>query len=254
MALTEKLTAVADAIRGKTGKSETLTLDQMATEIAGIEVGGGGFSFEQIATPDGVAIDNLDLDFNITRSYAFHENKGIKKVTLHPGFKGNYSTAITNLFSKSAVEEIDCVDFEPIQGVPGDYYCLNPSMFANCTKLTSAKLGVFAIAGEGFMGCTKLKIVDTSCPMLSTDNGFKNCAAFDTFILRSTTLVPLNKASTYWAFMFNGTPFDDNPVGSGGTVYVPAALISEYQKATNWSTLYAAGTCNFVAIEGSEYE
>lgn len=41
MALTDKLTNIADAIRGKTGKTEELTLDQMATEIAGIETGGG---------------------------------------------------------------------------------------------------------------------------------------------------------------------------------------------------------------------
>ena len=39
--LVTKLTAIADAIRGKTGKSEGLTLDQMATEITGIETGGG---------------------------------------------------------------------------------------------------------------------------------------------------------------------------------------------------------------------
>jgi hypothetical protein len=48
------------------------------------------------------------------------------------------------------------------------------------------------------------------------------------------------------------TPFASG--GTGGTVYVPQALITEYQNATNWSTLYAGGTCNFVAIEGSEYE
>lgn len=36
-----KLTAIADAIRGKTGKSDALTLDAMPTEIAGIETGGG---------------------------------------------------------------------------------------------------------------------------------------------------------------------------------------------------------------------
>ena len=41
MALTDKLTNIADAIRGKTGGTEGLTLDQMATEIAGIETGGG---------------------------------------------------------------------------------------------------------------------------------------------------------------------------------------------------------------------
>lgn len=41
MALIEKLTAVADAIRGKTGGTEKLTLDGMATAIAGIVSGGG---------------------------------------------------------------------------------------------------------------------------------------------------------------------------------------------------------------------
>lgn len=41
MALTDKLTAIADAIRGKTGKADGLTLDQMPTEIANIQTGGG---------------------------------------------------------------------------------------------------------------------------------------------------------------------------------------------------------------------
>ena len=41
MALTEKLTAIADAIRAKTGNSGSLTLDQMPGEIAGIQAGGG---------------------------------------------------------------------------------------------------------------------------------------------------------------------------------------------------------------------
>ena len=41
MALTDKLKAIADAIRGKTGKTDEMTLDQMAVEIAGIQAGGG---------------------------------------------------------------------------------------------------------------------------------------------------------------------------------------------------------------------
>lgn len=45
MALTDKLTAIADAIRGKTGKTGSLTLAQMATEISGIQTGGGGSMF-----------------------------------------------------------------------------------------------------------------------------------------------------------------------------------------------------------------
>lgn len=41
MSINSKMTAIADAIRDKTGKTEEMTLDQMATEIAGIETGGG---------------------------------------------------------------------------------------------------------------------------------------------------------------------------------------------------------------------
>lgn len=44
MAIVDKLTAVADAIRYKTGKTDPLTLDQMVTEVEGIETGGGGSS------------------------------------------------------------------------------------------------------------------------------------------------------------------------------------------------------------------
>lgn len=49
MALTDKLTAIAEAIRGKTGGTDKLTLDQMPAEIAGIETGGdsgGGLAYD----------------------------------------------------------------------------------------------------------------------------------------------------------------------------------------------------------------
>ena len=39
MALTNKLTAIADAIRSKTGSTNTMTLDEMATAIANITTG-----------------------------------------------------------------------------------------------------------------------------------------------------------------------------------------------------------------------
>lgn len=42
MALTDKLTAIGNAIREKTGGTDLLTLDQMPTEIANIQGGGGG--------------------------------------------------------------------------------------------------------------------------------------------------------------------------------------------------------------------
>ena len=49
MALTNKLSAIGDAIRAKTGKSEKLTLDSMVTEINSITTGGsGGGSGEEL--------------------------------------------------------------------------------------------------------------------------------------------------------------------------------------------------------------
>lgn len=39
MALTDKLTAIANAIRSKTGKTESMTLDEMVTEILNITTG-----------------------------------------------------------------------------------------------------------------------------------------------------------------------------------------------------------------------
>lgn len=50
MALTNKLSAIGDAIRNKTGKSDLLTLEQMPTEINSIETGGsaGGLDFSKL--------------------------------------------------------------------------------------------------------------------------------------------------------------------------------------------------------------
>ena len=42
MALTDKLSAIGNAIRSKTGRTELLTLDAMPNEIASIQTGGGG--------------------------------------------------------------------------------------------------------------------------------------------------------------------------------------------------------------------
>ena len=44
MLLTDKITAVADAIRNKTGKTNGLTLDQMVNEIANIETNNTNFN------------------------------------------------------------------------------------------------------------------------------------------------------------------------------------------------------------------
>lgn len=70
MALINKLTAIADAIRSKTGKTGKLTLEQMASEIASIGTSGGGASFT--------------LTFNIASDTATTTSQGSLRADLTP--------------------------------------------------------------------------------------------------------------------------------------------------------------------------
>ena len=66
-------------------------------------------------------------------------------------------------------------------------------------------------------------------------------------IYRSDAVVPLDNINA-----FANTPFASG--GAGGTLYVPSALISSYQSATNWSTIIGYANNSIQAIEGSEFQ
>lgn len=77
MALIDKLTAIADAIRGKTGGTALLTLDDMAAAIAGISSGGGGGSGlaydmgEFVLEADTIAGENTYISHNLGEKPGF---------------------------------------------------------------------------------------------------------------------------------------------------------------------------------------
>lgn len=119
--------------------------------------------------------------------------------------------------------------------------------FGGCTALQKVICpNANEISASAFNGCRNLRIVDTSAGKIG-NAAFQNCENLHTIVLRGNTMCTLGSTTA-----FNNTPFAAGK--AGGTVYCPQSLIESYQNATNWSTLYAAGTCNFVAIEGSEYE
>lgn len=88
--------------------------------------------------------------------------------------------------------------------------------------------------------------VDTAASTISS-NSLNGCSALTKLVLRSPTVASLVATSA-----FQSTPFDNG--GTGGTIYVPDALKSSYQTATNWSTLNGYGTVTWKSIEGSAYE
>ena len=100
---------------------------------------------------------------------------------------------------------------------------------------------------DAFRSCSKLTSINFPCLTNIGAGAFYSCTKLDTLVIGGGTVCALGNVNA-----FTGTPFRTS--GKSGTVYVPQALIESYKTATNWSTLYAAGTCNFVAIEGSEYE
>ena len=102
--------------------------------------------------------------------------------------------------------------------------------------------------------CPKLTLLDLGFINI-TSNMFAYSAKLNTLILRKTTVATLNNVNA-----FAGTPFANG--GSGGTIYIPKVLYdhlgdgssSDYQHATNWSTVYGYGTVTWKSIENSTYE
>lgn len=75
MALIDKLSAIGDAIREKTGKDDLLTLDQMPTEIQAIETGGGDL-------PEEAFIITGDCNYRFANGWNwFIQNYGNKIIT-----------------------------------------------------------------------------------------------------------------------------------------------------------------------------
>lgn len=213
MSIYSKMTAIADAIREKTGGTALLTLDAMAEAIAGIEAGGGGDT----------SVEDSIIDGTLTE---IHNNR---VTTVRENGFANCSSLLR-------------VDFPNVTKIYG-------TSFEFCTKLSSINLPkLSSFSGNWhFQACTALQFISLPSVSVLENESFNRCSNLKTILLPQASLVRLSSTN-----VFNSTPFASG--GTGGTVYVPSALIAEYQQATNWSTLYAAGTCNFVAIEGSEYE
>jgi hypothetical protein len=108
---------------------------------------------------------------------------------------------------------------------------------------------VQALYQECFRGCTGLLACDfgPSEVHLSGVQLFYGCTKLATLVIRRTSVAPLGSTNA-----FTNTPFASG--WAGGTLYVPSALISSYQAATNWSTILGYTNNQILPIEGSIYE
>lgn len=115
MALIEKLTAIADAIRSKTGKSGKLTLAEMPTEIESIQTGGGNAEIE-----DGLINKNLTYYCNerltkIATGYQFYQWKA-DLTAVFP----NVTEICTNTFTQSG--RLVSLDFHKLESLGSAHF------------------------------------------------------------------------------------------------------------------------------------
>lgn len=182
MSVNEKMTAIADAIRGKTGKSAPLTLDQMATEIAGIQVGEGsggcsGFeyanglnrAFMYAEFPSGTELDiafgskvtSVHENRNETFAYCFYRATGVKKIRFNktPIYTSPYDMGY--MFEPySGSTELEIVD---LSGFPQPVTPKNfQRAFYMCTELRE-------VVGEfDFSGCINVNNCFLRCDSLES--------------------------------------------------------------------------------------
>ena len=238
MGLIDLITAIADAIRSKTGKEDKLTLGQMATEIESIQTGGNNQIDDIIA---GKMIDVVSDVTNIA-AYAFNYSNYLQSasfpnlVTVQVSSFGNCiklaSVYMPNVTSISYggfnnCQSLTAFDFSKIETLGGNSF--------NKSKITEAilpNLTKFGSSGD-FSSCINLAKVVIGKKVTIPNSTFGGCSALDTLILRGETKSTLSAVNA----------FTNTPIANGtGYIYVPKALLSDedatkdYRRATNWIT------------------
>ncbi len=157
-----------------------------------------------------------------------------------------YGTALGD--SMCYQSNIQSVSLPEVSVEKTNYTWRGTGAFQACYYLTSVSMPLNPTIHQNmFNACSRLPMLD--CPAVTRirPSAFLNCSALTVLILRADAVCTLENANA-----FTGTPFASG--GAGGTIYVPSALISDYQAATNWSTIDGYGATTWAAIEGSEYE
>lgn len=217
MALTDKLTAIGDAIRSKTGGSDLLTLDEMPQEIQSIQTGGGGDTALADSIIDGTITSYSSDNVLAIPNRPFYNNANLVSVAL-PNCKtiGGYA-----FFGCSSLESLS---LDSLETITGSYVLQNATSLEELSLPSIKALYRSTFYYSGLIKCdlgSELESIPSSC--------FTGSTYFKTLILRSSYVVSLSSASA----INSGTMFFSDDAG----IYVPRDLVESYKVATNWTTL-----------------
>lgn len=213
----------ADRIRLKTGGSADLDFDLD---------GGTGFG-NDVDDIEKVLLD----DYVIAESSIFDGRIIFPEASKISGYALYGRTGITSVFMKEALSVRSygfngCTNITTLVGEKLSY--LSNYAVGGCTSLTKIDMG----------GQT----TDQTNSGLAYNNSCNGATNLNTIIIRNKNIVvTLSNINC-----LSGTPFASGK--AGGVLYVPQAFVSQYEEATNWSTILSYSTNSIQAIEGSQYE
>ena len=255
MALIEKLAAIANAIRSKTGKTDGLTLEQMPGEIEGIETGGVSEQdlLEAMATRDWPSGD-IVINAEKILDNAFVDRKKITSVIADNATELGYCAF-------SGCDSLLTADFPEVTIV-------NEKSLAYCTALTTLNLPeLTTITGYNSFRANKA-LTWMTLPKLAEFKGTVFYPWGEAKALKVLDIGPaLGNFKAGQAFISGYGPivlvlrYDgvcvlnsvENVAGSvirngRGYLLIPSAHLEEYKVATNWSSLLGLGD-EFLALE-----
>lgn len=230
------LTSVANAIRTKGGTSAQLAFPAgFVSAVNAIPTGGGGISADDIA---GHTISGtISLSVAEVKAYSFN-GQPITGVTAP-----NVTTLGESSFSYCrALGTVKFPEVTTMSGGSAFTYAGGTSMANTNCILVFPKLALGNVRSAFNRGYFLAIDIGPNTTNLYNDTFYHNAGlqTVGTLILRRTAGVVT--ASTQGA------------ISGLRDVYVPSALISQYEAATNWSTRVSGGYITFHAIEGSQYE
>lgn len=185
------------------------------------------------------ALETIDLpECTEIKRNAFMSCASAQSVNL-PKVQGVGYQSFMNAFSGASVEGVEVT-------LPACTY-IDADAFLN-TKITKLTLpAVTALSLNALRSMSRVTVIDIGGSPTIGNNEFSGNRSMSTLIIRGNSVALLN----------NTGAFADTPwvlESQGGTLYVPEALIEDYQAAANWSTILGRSYNNILPLEGSEYE
>jgi len=259
MALTDKLTAIANAIREKTGKTDLLTLDDMPNEIASIVSGGDStmedglitrtlteYKNNRVVTVGSYALSNFASLEKVTLpvaetlgTYAFANDTSLKMIDILGGgtLSGSLaSSCLLNCENLTAIIMRNENAVTKLQSLLFPFYAGEANITRNFSR---SQWNTYGRVGhlENWTGLTpQMKGSITYFTGTVTDEDSKPVWLFGQYENSSTRLKTLAFVETEEEANALMLQYAEQFADEGCKFYVPASLVEAYKSATNWST------------------